>query len=160
MGAPLRYDDIRAGDQLPALVRTPTTEQLVRYAGAASDPARIHFDEAEARRRGFDGVIVHGLLKAAFLGELVTNWCGEQAWVKAFATQYRGVDYPGRPLICRGDVTGTRVEDGLPLVDLGLWVENVEGSTTTRGRATVAFHVHDSAAAAAAAGTSSTEEKG
>ncbi|MCV2489299.1 MaoC/PaaZ C-terminal domain-containing protein [Geodermatophilus sp. YIM 151500] len=139
----LRFEGIRVGDQLPALVRTPTTEQLVRYAGAASDPARIHFDEAEARRRGFDGVIVHGLLKAAFLGELVTDWCGGSAWVKRFATQYRGVDYPGRPLVCRGAVTATRVEHGVPLVDLDLWVHNVEGATTTRGRATLAFHVDD-----------------
>jgi acyl dehydratase len=157
MPAPLRFDDVRAGDQLPALVRTPTTEQLVRYAGAASDPARIHFDDAEAHRRGFDGVIVHGLLKAAFLGELVTSWCGGEAWVKAFATQYRGVDYPGRPLICRGEVTGTRVENGLPLVDLDLWVDNVDGTTTTRGRATVAFPAHGHAAEPAA--TSRTETR-
>jgi acyl dehydratase len=157
MTRPPGFDDIRVGDQLPALVRTPTTEQLVRYAGAAADPARIHFDEAEARRRGFDGVIVHGLLKAAFLGEVVTSWCGERAWVKSFATQYRGVDYPGSPLVCRGAVTGTRIDDGVPLVDLELWVENVEGATTTRGRATVAFHAADSEVAAST--TSSTEER-
>jgi acyl dehydratase len=153
--ASLSFHDVQVGDHLPAVVRTPTTEQLVRYAGAAGDPARIHFDEREARRRGFDGVIVHGLLKAAFLGEVVTRWCGDAAWVKAFATQYRGVDYPGRPLVCRGTVSATRVEAGQPLVDLEIWVENADGATTTRGRATVAFHAPDRTCAATV--TSGTE---
>jgi hypothetical protein len=56
--------------------------------------------------------MVHGLLKA-FLGEFVTNWCGEGAWVKRFATQYHGVYRPGRPLVCRGRVTAARVQEGV-----------------------------------------------
>ncbi len=131
------FASIAPGDELPALVKTPTTEQLVRYAGAAADPARIHYDEAAARARGFDGVIVHGLLKAAFLGELLTTWCGEEAWVQRFATQYRGVDFPGRPLVCRARVTAT---DGRTrVVEVDMWTENLDGQVTTRGSATVVF---------------------
>jgi len=84
-------------------------------------------------------VIVHGLLKAAYLGELVTDWCGPSAWVKRFSTQYRGVDYPGHPLVCRGTVTATRTQNGVDLVDLEIWTENTARQTTTRGAATVAF---------------------
>ena len=36
-------NQIEVGDRLPALVKLPTTEQLVRYAGAANDYARIHY---------------------------------------------------------------------------------------------------------------------
>jgi acyl dehydratase len=132
-------DGLEAGDQLPALVKLPTTEQLVRYAGAANDYARIHFDAGHAVERGFDGVIVHGLLKAGFLGQLVTTWCGPGAWVKRFSAQYRRVDRPGRPLICQAKVTGKRVEGDAVLVDLDLWTEDAERRVTTKGTATVVF---------------------
>ena len=33
---PLYYDDVQVGDALPALVKNPTTRQLVRYAGASN----------------------------------------------------------------------------------------------------------------------------
>jgi acyl dehydratase len=131
--------DIEVGDQLPALVKLPTTEQLVRYAGAASDYARIHYDAGHAVERGFDGVIVHGLLKAGFLAQLVTTWCGPGAWVKRFSAQYRRVDRPGRPLICQAKVTGKRADGDCLLVDLDVWTEDAERRVTTKGTATVVF---------------------
>ena len=132
-------DELAVGDSLPALVKYPTTEQLVRYAAAANDFARIHFDAEHARERGFDGVIVHGLLKAGFLAQLVTAWCGPDAWVKRFRAEYRRVDRPGRPIICRGTVAGKLVEDGQTLVELELWTENASHETTTKASATVVF---------------------
>jgi acyl dehydratase len=135
----LTYAGIEVGDRLPALVKVPTTEQLVRYAGAAHDFARIHYDHAHAVQRGFDGVIVHGLLKAAFLGQLVTAWCGPGAWVRRFAVQYRRVDVPGRPIICHGTVRAKHAENGREAVDLELWTENPQGVVTTKGTSTVVF---------------------
>ena len=135
----VRYADLAVGDRLPALVKVPTTEQLVRYAGAAHDFARIHYDHAHAVSRGFDGVIVHGLLKAAFLGQLVTTWCGPGAWVRRFGVQYRRVDFPAQLLICHGQVVAKHEENGQPAVDLELWTENPRQQVTTRGTATVVF---------------------
>jgi acyl dehydratase len=132
-------EELEVGDALPALVKYPTTQQLVRYAGAANDFARIHFDAEHARERGFDGVIVHGLLKAGFLAQLVTAWCGPDAWVKRFRAEYRQVDLPGQPLICRATVAGKRVEGEHVLVELELWTENASRQTTTRASATVVF---------------------
>jgi acyl dehydratase len=132
-------DELAVGDSLPALVKYPTTEQLVRYAGAANDFAPIHFDADRARERGFDGVIVHGLLKAGFLAQLVTTWCGPDAWVRRFRAEYRLVDRPGRPIICRARVAGKRAEDGQTLVELELWTENASHQTTTRASATIVF---------------------
>jgi acyl dehydratase len=134
-----RFRDVCVGAALPALVRVPTREQLVRYAGAASDYSAIHYDDGYAKARGFDSVIVHGLLKAAFLAQLVEQWMGEDAWIKRMSTEYRGVDLPGQPLICRGTVAAVEPSGGGGTVELDLWVENVHGDFTTRGRATVVF---------------------
>ena len=133
-------ETLAPGATLRPAVRVPTREQCVRYAGAANDFSPIHYDEGNARERGFPGVIVHGLLKAAFLGELLECWAAPHGgWVRRLSTQYRGIDLPGRPLICQARVTDKSASADSWLVDLDVWVDNADGKTTTSGHATVDF---------------------
>ena len=127
------------GEELPPLVRTPTIETLVRYAAAADDFAPLHFDHNYALSRGYDGVIVHGFLKAGYMASMVEAWAGPGAFVKRFRAEYRGADYPGRPITCRGRVTRRHEEDGRPAADVDLRTERADGSVSTHGSATVLF---------------------
>ncbi|HYS98609.1 MAG TPA: MaoC/PaaZ C-terminal domain-containing protein [Candidatus Dormibacteraeota bacterium] len=124
---------VEVGEEIPELVKHPTTRQLVQYAGAQGDFYEIHYDHAYAQSVGLPGVILHGLLKAAFLGQLVTDWIGARGTLKAFEVSYRGIDVPGHPYRCRGRVA--RVDD--TEVELEIWGENDEGQRTTVGMATV-----------------------
>jgi len=72
----------KLGEEIPELVKHPTTRQLVQYAGAQGDFYEIHYDQDFARSVGLPGVILHGLLKAAFLGQLVTDWHGDKGTLK------------------------------------------------------------------------------
>jgi hydroxyacyl-ACP dehydratase HTD2-like protein with hotdog domain len=123
----------KVGDELPELVKHPTTRQLVQYAGAQGDFYEIHYDQDFARSVGLPGVILHGLLKAAFLGQLVTDWLGDRGRLKTFEVSYRGIDVPGRPYQCQGKVT--RVDGDQ--VELEVWGEDSEGNRTTLGSASV-----------------------
>jgi hydroxyacyl-ACP dehydratase HTD2-like protein with hotdog domain len=124
---------MQIGEEIPELVKHPTTRQLVQYAGAQGDFYEIHYDQDFARSVALPGVILHGLLKAAFLGQLVTDWLGERGTLKNFEVSYRGIDQPGRPYRCRGRIT--RV-DGAQ-VELEVWGEDPDGNRTTIGSATV-----------------------
>jgi hydroxyacyl-ACP dehydratase HTD2-like protein with hotdog domain len=124
---------VKVGDEIPELVKHPTTRQLVQYAGAQGDFYEIHYDQDFARSVGLPGVILHGLLKAAFLGQLVTEWAGDRGTLAAFEVSYRGIDQPGRPYRCRGRVTKV---DG-DQVELEVWGEDSAGNRTTVGPATV-----------------------
>lgn len=124
---------IKVGEEIPELVKHPTTRQLVQYAGAQGDFYEIHYDQAYAQSVALPGVILHGLLKAAFLGQLVTDWLADRATLKTFEVSYRGIDVPGRPYRCRGRVT--RVEGDH--VELEVWGEDPDGQRTTLGTATV-----------------------
>jgi acyl dehydratase len=124
---------VQPGQELPELVKHPTTRQLVQYAGASGDFYEIHYDQEFARSVGLPGVILHGLLKAAFLGQLVTSWLGAEGRLRSLEVSYRGLDLPGRPLRCRGRV---RSVEG-SCAELELWTEDVEGRRTTLGSATV-----------------------
>ena len=124
---------VEVGQELPELVKHPTTRQLVQYAGAQGDFYEIHYDQEFARSVALPGVILHGLLKAAFLGQLVTDWLGDRGTLKTFEVSYRGIDLPGHPYRCRGKVVG--VKDGE--VELEVWGEDERGKRTTVGTATV-----------------------
>jgi acyl dehydratase len=126
---------LRVGEELPELLKHPTTRQLVQYAGASGDFYEIHYDQTFAKSVGLPGVILHGLLKAAFLGQLVTDWLGDRGTLKTFEVSYRGLDVPDKPYRCRARVTKVEGDD----VELEVWGEDPDGQRTTLGTASVAM---------------------
>jgi acyl dehydratase len=134
----------KPGDALPPLTKPPIDRvQLVKYAGASGDFNRIHFEEEFARAGGYPSVIAHGMLSMAFLGQLLSDLAGPQA-VRRLKARFKAVTYPGDVVTCRGEVTGVREERGERLVDLKLWAEKQDGSTTVitvEGSATIAIPI-------------------
>ncbi len=133
----LYFEDIAGGNELPPLVKQPSTRQLVMWAGAAGDYNPIHYDQDFARGRGLSGVIVQGQLIGSFLGQLVTDWMGERGTLKKFSCSYKGMNYPGETVTCRGVVSGLATGDDKPSVKLHLWAENDAGEKTVTGQAVV-----------------------
>lgn len=131
------FEDVEVGQEIGPLEKQPTTQQLVMYAGASGDFYQIHYDKDFALAANLPGVILHGALKNAFLGQLMTEFAGEHGWLKKLAVQYRGMDQPGHKVVCRGRVAKKYVEDGQHLVDCEIWLENDKGEITTPGTATV-----------------------
>jgi acyl dehydratase len=133
------WDDVSEGTEIPPLVKHPTTQQLVKYAGASGDYYQIHYDKDFAQGTGLEDVIIHGALKNAFLGNLVTDWMGPHGNLRRLACQYRGMDIPGHPITAKGVVTRKYEDAGAFLVDCDIWLENEQGQRTTPGSATVAL---------------------
>jgi len=136
----LYYEDVTIGSEITPLVKQPTTRQLVMWAGAVGDYLPIHYDKDFAQSRGLSGVIVHGQLVGAFLGQLMTDWIGEKGILKKLSCSYKGMNYPGEVLTFRGKVTKKYVEDGQRYVECSLWAENSKGEKTTSGMAIVILH--------------------
>ena len=133
----LYWEDVEEGTEVSPLVKHPTTQQLVMYAGASGDFYQIHYDDDFARNNDLPGVIIHGALKNAFLGQLMTDWIGDRGTLRKLSCQYRGMDVPGDTLTCKGTVTRKYQEAGRNLVDCDIWLENGKGEKTTPGTATV-----------------------
>ncbi len=139
MAEQVYWEDVSEGTEMPPLVKNPTTRQLVQYAGSSGDFYEIHYDKDFAQGTGLGGVIIHGALKNAFLGEFATTWMGPQGVLKRLSCQYRGMDQPGSPISAKGSVTKKYEQDGQHLVDCNIWLENQEAQKTTPGSATVAL---------------------
>ena len=133
------WDQVSEGLEIGPVMRHPTSQQLVKYAGASGDYYQIHYDKDFAQGTGLEDIILHGALKNAFLGSLVTDWIGPHGSLRRLSCQYRGMDIPGRPITARGVVTSKYEEDGDYLVDCEIWLENEEGQRTTPGQATVSL---------------------
>jgi acyl dehydratase len=112
---------------------TATLRTLVQYAGSSGDFYEMHYDLPFARERGHAELSVHGLLKAAWLGQLVDEWFAGHGRVASFEVSYRGMDFRDQPVTCGGEVT--RREGST--VELALWTKNAEGDTTTTGAAVI-----------------------
>jgi acyl dehydratase len=131
------FSELAVGDELPPLVKSPDREQLVKYAAGSGDFNLLHFDPDFPQALELGDNLVHGRLKYAAMGQLVSDWLAHEGWIRRISAQYRGMDRRGARFTCGGRVTGLREQGGLRLVELELWTEDAEGTRTTVGAAEV-----------------------
>ena len=137
--AQLYIEDVRPGQEIPEITKNCSPRQLVMWAVASGDFYEIHYDVEYARSIGLPGLVVHGALKNAFLGQLLHDWVAPDGRIVEYGCSYRGMDVPGEDLRCRGTVTEVIDRDGDHLARLDIWVENPRGEVTTPGTAVVAL---------------------
>ena len=137
MAEPVFYEDIEVDSEIPALVKCPTTMQLVKFAGASGDYYQIHYDKDFAQASGLPGVIVHGWLTLSFLGQMLTDWMGKSGTLVKLSGSYRGMNLVGEDIFCYGKVTRKYVEDGNHYVRLEIWAANPREERTVSGSAVV-----------------------
>lgn len=135
----LRFEEIKEGDALPELRKTPTLQTLVKYSAGSGDFNPLHHDYNFIQAKQIGSIIVHGRFKYASLGELVSNWLGHAGRIRKLSCQYRGMDLPDREFVCKGVVKKKSDEGGTRTVELDVWAENSEGKKTTPGSAVVVF---------------------
>jgi acyl dehydratase len=136
MSAQADFDKIAIGAGIPPLVKQPTTQHLVMWAGASGDYNPIHYDKDFALSRGLPGVVVHGQLSTAFICQMLSDWYGQKGSLKKLNVSYKGLNFPGDTLTCRG-VIKDKSQAGENLVTLDVWVENQRGEKTVAGTAVV-----------------------
>ncbi len=148
MAKQLCWEDVEEGAEVTPLHKIATRRMMVQWAGASGDFNPLHYDDSFAEASGVGKPIVHGALKRAWLVQLMTDWMGEEGFLKKFSCQYRAMDYPrlmktmdepheGETWCCKGKVTKKYVEGGEHLVNCDIRVENGKGEVTTLGKATV-----------------------
>ena len=146
----LYFEDVKEGMEVTPLKKIATTRMLVEFAGASLDFNPLHYEDDFAKSNDVGSPIVHGALKRAWLGQLMTDWMGDEGTLEKFSCQYRGMDWPrkmktfteskdGETWWCKGKVTRKYSQDGKNLVECQIWVENGKGEITTPGTAVVSL---------------------
>ena len=139
MKAPL-FNDIKIGDQLPAL-KLPAISRttLALYGGASGDHNPIHIDIDFARKARMPDVFAHGMLSAAYVARLVTDWVPQQQ-LRAFSLRFTGITQVGHVPHLSGSITEKFEADGEKRVKVALKCANQYGDEKIVGEAIVALN--------------------
>jgi acyl dehydratase len=131
------FEDVEIGEEIPPLVKRPTSVQLFRFSAVTWNPHRIHYDKPYAESEEYPDILVQSHLHGCFLSETVMRWAGPNARLIRFGWQNRRFAVPGDVLTCSGQVKKTYVSEGAGLVECELEERNQDGELCAPGWATV-----------------------
>lgn len=133
----LYFENIRIGDELPAMAKAPLDRvQLARYAGATGDFNPVHVDEIAAKTAGMPSVVAPNTIGMGFLSQLVGDWA-RGAHVRRLSCRFSRMLWPGDTLVCKGRVADRHAQDGKYFLELDVWAENQKGELAIRGNVTL-----------------------
>ncbi|MBI2832606.1 MAG: MaoC family dehydratase N-terminal domain-containing protein [Chloroflexi bacterium] len=115
----------------------PEVEMVDSETGRRDVPELVHQESSRAREIGAPGAYDYGCQRISWLGHLLTNWMGDDGFVKKLYAEIRRFNVIGDTTWCKGKVTKKYVENGEHLVDIEIRAENQRGEVTAPGWATV-----------------------
>jgi acyl dehydratase len=134
------WTTLQPGHALPALELPPISRlTLALYCGASGDHNPIHVDSDFARSAGMPDVFAHGMLSAAWLARVLTNWVPQQA-IRSFDVRFAAITHVGERITCTATVVEKFERDGQRCVKLQLATANQDGLTKLTGEALVAWN--------------------
>ena len=164
-GANPRYwEDVEAGEELMPVVKGPlTTADIICWLMGAGSPylkahkfaldyrrrhpqiamkggevaETVHFDDGTAKDVGVQYSYDYGSQRISWLGHLLTNWTGDDGFLKRLYAKLVGFNLVTHTTWCKGRVTNKGEEDGEPVVYCEIRCENQSGQKTAVGNATV-----------------------
>ena len=117
--------------------RHPADAYVDPKTGAQDSPARGHAEQGMAREVGMPGGYDVGPQRISWMGQLMTNWMGDDGFLRRLNVSVRRPNIFGDVSWCRARIADKRFVEGAPLVDLEVFVENQLGETTAKGIAVV-----------------------
>jgi len=134
-----RFEGVAVGDEIPALSRTVTREDVKAYADVSGDHNPLHQNDDFARSVGFPGIIAHGMLTMAHLEGCVVRWLGDPAGLLRMRVGFRAAVLMGDVIVAGGRVR--KLDPVTRTAVLDLWArlerDGVIEDAIKRGEATV-----------------------
>ncbi|MDP2701013.1 MAG: MaoC/PaaZ C-terminal domain-containing protein [Candidatus Rokubacteria bacterium] len=131
------WDDVRDGEELKGFSLELTPTRMVAQVSGTQDFYPIHHDREFAQQAGHKDIFINTAFIRGCLCRLLTDWMGDDGFVKSLGFQMRRPNFAGETISARGRVK-KKGPDGR--VDLELWLENA-GEVTVPGAATVILPV-------------------
>ena len=117
--------------------RHPSDAYKDPRTGAQDSAARGHAEKEMAREVGMPGGYDVGTQRVSWLGHLMTNWAGDDGFIRRLNVTVKRPNIFGDVSWCRGTVVDKRVEEGAHLVELEVRIQNQLGETTADGTSIV-----------------------
>jgi hypothetical protein len=95
--------------------------------------------EAHQKRAGLENASDYGPQRVCWMGQLATDWMGDEGVLKKLSAQIRHPNIIGDVNVVSGMVAKKYVDHGQCLVDCEIWVKNQAGLVTAPGQAIIAL---------------------
>ena len=100
-------------------------------------PERVHWENDFATAVGAPGAYDYGPERCSWMTHHLTNWMGDDGFLRSSNTRIRRHNPEGDSLLITGRVTATRIEDGKGLVDIEHAAHNQDGELSIEGTAVI-----------------------
>lgn len=160
------WEDVTIGEELTPVIKGPlTAEDMLTFVNATRPvhpfalayrhrlrhPADFYnnpetgqpdfsmaclIDDTMAQQCGFPAAHDHGIQRVSWLANLMTNWIGDDGWLKRMDVKIRLPNIFGDTIWCKGKVIEKQIEGDEHLVKCEVWSENQRGDITAQGGAT------------------------
>jgi hypothetical protein len=98
---------------------------------------RVHWDPKMAQITGLPGCYDFGGERIGWMEHGVTNWMGNDGFLRKLSVQIRRFCVTGDTIWIKGKVNDKHIGDGEYWVELDIWADNQRGETTAVGKASV-----------------------
>ncbi|MBI4636742.1 MAG: hypothetical protein HY727_10385 [Candidatus Rokubacteria bacterium] len=131
------WDDVAEGEGLPGFSLELTMTRMVLQVSGTQDFYPVHHDREFARSGGHPDIFINTAFIRAALARLLTDWAGDEGFVRRLAFQMRRPHLLGDTIRVAGRVARRWLDGERAAVDLDVWIENPRDGIATPGSATV-----------------------
>jgi acyl dehydratase len=97
-------NQVKVGDQVPALTKHCTLTSMIAYAGATWDWHRLHYDQEYLASKGLKAPVVDGQVFGAYVVQAIQDWLGESAFISELDFRYAGLVFAEEHVQVSGEV--------------------------------------------------------
>jgi acyl dehydratase len=138
MTAPQRYfEDVAVGDELPGYSMKLGWTKMAEQVSGSQDFYPVHHDPEFAQAGGHEGIFYNTGFTRASLGRLLTEYAGDEGWLKSLRFAMRKMNRNGVTMTVKGKVVDKRATASGGEVDIECWIENDREGVTTPASAIV-----------------------
>ncbi|MDE0224242.1 MAG: MaoC/PaaZ C-terminal domain-containing protein [Gammaproteobacteria bacterium] len=127
-------EDVEFGAELPAFSPDTSVDNIKRFGRHVGWGGPRFTDHEAARREGFPGALVPGVMSQGFLGAMIHRWAPESEIV-AIDTVFRAPVFADKPHTIAGVVTD--IDEDAGTVEIDITITNEARETRVLGTATV-----------------------
>ena len=110
---------------------------MVNRAGIPDIIEAVHWDDGLSQRTGNPLAYDYGPQRLSAMIHVMTNWMGDDGWLRMLDMQIRRFVYVGDTEWGKGRVVGKEIRNGEAIVQIEVWVEDQRGRITAPGNAEV-----------------------
>lgn len=123
--------------QFEEYLRRPGYAEVEESTGVMDHPHRGHWEDSFARKIGVPGIYDIAVQRTAWLGTLLTNWMGDDGWLRRVWCEFRKFNVEGDTTWITGTVVRKWIEGRHHLVEVAIKALNQRGELSTPGGAWV-----------------------